>query len=50
MTTFEGYITNFIITKASIDNREVIWELVENYHNHLLIIDDKGYISQSLSA
>lgn len=48
MTTFEGYITDFTITKASIDDREAVWELVENYNSPLLIIGDKGYISQSL--
>lgn len=48
MTTFEGYITDFAITKASIDDRQAVWELVENYNSPLLIIGDKGYISQSL--
>lgn len=44
MTTFEGYITDFVITKASIDDREALWNLVDNYRNPLLIIGDKGYI------
>lgn len=49
MTTFCGYITDFTIPKVSIDAREAIWNLVDNYHNPLLIISDKGYASQSLS-
>lgn len=50
MTTFYGYITDFVITKASIDDREALWDLVDNYDTPLLVIGDKGYISQSLST
>lgn len=42
---FYRYITYFSITKASIDDIEALEDLVDNYYNSLLIINDKGYKS-----
>ena len=44
-----GFITDFIITPASIDDRAAVWELTEQYNRHLLLIGDKGYISPTLA-
>ncbi|RBP35198.1 IS982 family transposase [Garciella nitratireducens] len=49
LTTFEGYITDFVLTKASIDDREAIWDLTSEYANGLTIIGDKGYINKELN-
>lgn len=50
LCTKEGYITDFIISSASKDDRLAIWELTENYSQPLVIIGDKGYISRELSS
>lgn len=42
---FYRYITYFSITKASRDDIEALEDLVDNYYNSLLIINDKGYKS-----
>ena len=44
LCTTNGYISDFLITPASIDDREAVWELVETYNQHLKLIGDKGYI------
>jgi len=44
-----GFITDFTITPASVDDRTVVWELVEQYKRHLFLIGDKGYISPALA-
>ena len=44
-----GHITDFIVTPASTDDRDAVWELVEKYNCHLYLIGDKGYISYPLT-
>ena len=44
-----GFITNFIVTAANVDDREVVFELVET-NNTLKILGDKVYISNELKA
>jgi len=43
LCTANGYITDFLLTPASIDDRDAVWELVEEYKRHLKLIGDKGY-------
>jgi len=44
LCTANGYITDFLITPASADDRDAVWELIENYNRRLTLIGDKGYI------
>jgi len=39
-----GFITNFIVTSANVDDRDAVFELVET-NNTLKILGDKGYIA-----
>lgn len=48
LVTLEGFITEFEITPASIDDREGLRDLVEK-HYHLTVLGDKGYASEALS-
>lgn len=47
LITFDGYITDYILTSASIDDREALWELTDN-KNSLTILGDKGYIGDDI--
>jgi len=49
MCSENGYITDFLITPASTDDRAAVWELVENYRRRIALIGDKGYISPILA-
>lgn len=49
LCTLNGYITDFIVTPASIDDREAVWELTEKYQQQIRLIGDKGFISATLS-
>jgi len=49
MCTTNGFITDFILTPANIDDREAVWELFEIYNRHVWMIGDKGYISARLA-
>jgi len=49
LCSLSGNTTDFIVTPASADDREVVWELVEQYNRHLYLIGDKGYISRALT-
>ncbi|WP_058485035.1 IS982 family transposase [Defluviitalea phaphyphila] len=49
LTTFEGYITDFVLTNAAVDDRKAIWELTDKYEKGLTIIGDKGYINKDLN-
>lgn len=48
LCTLDGYITDFVLTDASKDDRSAVWDLVSNY-NSLTIIGDKGYIGEKLA-
>ena len=44
LCTTNGYISDILVTPASTGDRDAVWELIEQYNNHLKIIGDKGYI------
>lgn len=48
LTTVDGYVTDFVLTPANIDDREAVWELIETYKN-ITILGDKGYANKYLS-
>jgi hypothetical protein len=43
LCTANGYVTDFLVTPASVDDRDAVWELVNEYNRHLKLIGDKGY-------
>lgn len=43
LITLNGFVTDFIITPANIDDRDGVWELLDSF-NQLTLIGDKGYI------
>lgn len=45
LNILDGYLTDYIITPANIDDRLALWDLVENKTN-LTLIADKGYIGE----
>ncbi len=47
LITFDGVIKTFELTSASVDDRKALLDLVEN-QGMLVILGDKGYVSQSL--
>lgn len=49
LATLDGFITDFVITSANIDDREGIWDLVESYRQ-VTLIGDKGYIGNDFAA
>lgn len=49
LTTLDGFITDFAISAANIDDRVAIWDLVAPYRK-ILMLGDKGYISKDLVA
>jgi IS5 family transposase len=49
LTTLDGLVTDFVITPANVDDRAVIWELVDTYSN-ITMLGDKGYTKAELSA
>ena len=49
LCTENGIISDFIITSANVDDKAAVWELVEQYNRHLLLIGDKGYTSARLA-
>jgi len=49
LSTLDGYITDFVLTDASKDDRQVVWELVSSYRS-ITILGDKGYISKKLAT
>jgi len=49
LCTQNGIITDFLITAANANDKDAVWELVEQYNRHLTMIGDKGYISIRLT-
>lgn len=49
LISFDGYITDYTLTSASIDDREALWELTD-HKNHLTILGDKGYIGDNIRS
>lgn len=48
LVTTEGYVTDFLVTAANIDDRDPLLELTSSYRN-IQIIGDKGYVSDDLT-
>jgi len=49
MTTTEGYVTDFVVTPASTDDREALLELAWGKEYHYFLIGDRGYIKKHLA-
>ena len=47
-TTIDGFLTDYVITPANIDDRNVVWDLCEKY-NSISIIVDKEYVNKRLT-
>ncbi|SNT22695.1 Transposase DDE domain-containing protein [Anaerovirgula multivorans] len=45
----DGYVIDFALTPADIDDRRVVWELLESYDS-ITVLGDKGYINSNLSS
>lgn len=49
LTTLDGFVTDFVITPANIDDREGVWDLISSYQR-ITLIGDKGYIGADFAA
>ena len=49
LTTVDGFLTDYVITPANIDDRNVVWDLCDKYR-YIFIIGDKGYIKKRLTT
>jgi len=49
LVTTNGFITNFILTAANVDDRDAIFDLIEP-NNCIKILADKGYVSNDLKS
>lgn len=49
LITLDGYLTDFTLTPANVDDRAAVWELTEE-SDALTIIADKGYIGDKLNS
>lgn len=49
LTTFDGYLTDFILTPANVDNRAAVWDLTHSL-SPVSIIGDKGYIGDKFAS
>jgi hypothetical protein len=43
LATLDGFVTDFVITPANIDDREGVWDLTSS-SIRVTLIGDKGYI------
>ena len=48
LTTVDGFLTDYVITSANIDDRDTVWDLCDKY-NSISIIGDKGYVNKRLT-
>jgi len=48
LTTVDGFLTDYVITPANVDDRNAVWDLCDKY-NSISIIGDKGYINKRLT-
>ncbi len=48
LTIVYGFLTDYVITPANIDDRSEVWDLCDGY-NSIPIIDDKWYVSKMLT-
>lgn len=49
LVTTNGFITNFLLTAANIDDRDAVFELLQN-NTSIKILADKGYIGNELET
>jgi hypothetical protein len=49
LATLDGFVTDFVITPANIDDREGVWDLISSYQS-ITLIGDKGYIGANFEA
>jgi hypothetical protein len=49
ITTTEGYITDFIVTPASTDDRDALLDLAWEKEYHYFLIGDRGYLKKHLA-
>jgi hypothetical protein len=49
LATPVGFVTDFVITPANIDNREGVWDLISSYQS-ITLIGYKGYIGADFAA
>ncbi len=48
IVTLDGYITDIELTAANVDDREILWELITNSYQ-TIVLGDKGYISERIA-
>ena len=48
LSALDGYITDYVITAANIDDRVALWDLILPYSS-LTLLGDKGYVSAELT-
>lgn len=48
LTTVDGFLTDYVITPANVDDRNAVWDLCEKYKS-IYIIGDKGYVNKRLT-
>ena len=48
LTTVDGFLTDYVITPANVDDRNVVWDLCYKYSS-ISIIADKGYVNKRLT-
>lgn len=46
--TLDGYITSIELTAANVDDREILWELIPNAYQ-TIVLGDKGYIGDRIA-
>jgi IS5 family transposase len=49
LITTDGFITDFLLTTANLDDRDAVFELIQTNTN-IKILADKGYIGNDLKA
>ena len=49
LVTTNGFITNFILTAANVDDRDAVFDLIE-LNDYIKILADKGYVSNDLKS
>jgi len=49
LATLDGFITDFAITPANVDDRAGVWDLIDSYRR-ITLIGDKGYIGTEFAV
>lgn len=48
VVTLDGYITDIELTAANVDDREILWELIPNSYQ-AIVLGDKGYTGDRIA-